>query len=292
MLQVLTLSPATEGYRVIRPVEMPLGALILGRPVEEVVALLPRLFNLCRVAQGTAAQLSLGLSGGPDAAALAGEVLRDHLLRLAVTLPPLMGLPVRGIAGDPLAVLFGPGRGLSVDLMGLRVWMAAGEGAASLVAAVAREFAPGEAAVDLPFVEAATALSLVPVENSAAARQAGHPLLRAVAARQGRGPLWRVLGMLADAEAAVAGRLPAPWVAGGVARVAAARGTYALRLCQAGGMVTRIDRVTPTDHLLVPGGALERALSALPVAKRHLAPVVAALHDPCMAVKVEGMRHA
>lgn len=292
MVQVLTLSPETEGYRVIRPAELPLGALVLGRPVAEVAALLPRLFNLCREAQGLAARLSLGLAVGGETAALADEVLRDHLLRLAVTLPPLMGLPVRGIAGDPLVVLFGPGRGLPVDLGGLRSWVAAGAGAATLVDAVARSFASGEAVVDLPLLDADTALSLVAVENSAAGRQAGHPLLRAVAARQGRGPLWRVLGMLADAEAAVAGRLPAPVVSGGVARVAAARGSYALRLCQAGGMVTRIDRVTPTDHLLVPGGALERALAALPVAKRHLAPVVAALHDPCMAVKVEGMRHA
>lgn len=292
MVQVLTLSPATDGYRVIRPAELPLGALVLGHPVGEVARMLPRLFNLCRVAQETAVRLSLGLQMETGPTALADEVLRDHLLRLAVILPPLLGLPARGIAGDPLLVLFGPARGLPVDLIGLRTWLAADQGVTAVVSAVAKAFGPGEAAVDLPYVDAATALSVVAVENSAAGRQATHPLLRSVAARQGRGPLWRILGMLADAEAAVAGRLPAPTIADGMARVAAARGSYALRLGQVGGMVTRIDRVTPTDHLLAPGGALECALAALPVAKRHLAPVVAALHDPCMAVKVEGMRHA
>lgn len=292
MVQVLTLSPATDGYRVIRPAALPLGALVLGHPVDEVAKMLPRLFNLCRVAQETAVRLSLRLTTSLDRDALAAEVLRDHLLRLSVILPPMLGLPVRGIAGDPLLVLFGQGRGLPVDLIGLRAWLAAGEGAAPLVSKVAQAFGPGEAAVDLPYVDAATALSVVAVENSAAGRQAAHPLLRSIAARQGRGPLWRLLGMLADAEAAVAGRLPQPTIADGVARVAAARGSYALRLGQVGGMVTRIDRVTPTDHLLAPGGALECALTALPVAKRHLASVVAALHDPCMAVKVEGMRHA
>lgn len=292
MVQVLTLAPATDGYRVIRPAELPLGALVLGHPVGEVAKMLPRLFNLCRVAQATAVRLSLGLQMDVDAKALAAEVLRDHLLRLSVILPPLLGLPARGIAGDPLLVLYGPRRGLPVDLIGLRAWLSAGEGVAPVVSAVAQAFGPGEAAADLPYVDGVTALSVVAVENSAAGRQATHPLLRSVAARQGRGPLWRVLGMLADAEAAVAGRLPAPMVAGGVARVAAARGSYALRLCQVGGMVTRIDRVTPTDHLLAPGGALDCALAALPVAKRHLAPLVVALHDPCMAVKVEGMRHA
>lgn len=292
MEQVLTLAPAPTGFRPVRPAELPLGALVLGRPVDEVAALLPRLFNLCRMAQGMAARLSLGLPAGQGTEALVAEVLRDHLIRLSVTLPPLLGLPARAPAGDPLDLLFGPVRGLPVDLVGLRHWMQAGQGAAPLVTAISRAFVPGEASVDLPYVCPATALRVVAVENSAAGRQASHPLLRSVAARHGRGPLWRVLGMLADAEAALAGRLPPPVVERGVARVPAARGTYALMLGQVGGLVTRIERVTPTDHLLAPGGALETALAALPVAKRHLAPVVAALHDPCMAVKVEGMRHA
>jgi hypothetical protein len=290
--QVLTLAPGPMGFRPVRPAELPLGALVLGRPVEEVVALLPRLFNLCRMAQGMAARLSLGLPAGQGMDALVAEVLRDHLIRLSVILPPLLGLPARAPAGNPLDLLFGSVRGLPVDLLGLRRWMEAGEGSAPLVSAIYRAFAPGEAAVDLPYVCPATALRVVAVENSAAGRQATHPLLRSVAARHGRGPLWRVLGMLADAEAALAGRLPPPVVDRGVARVPAARGTYALMLGQIGGLVSRIERVTPTDHLLAPGGALETALAALPVAKRHLAPVVAALHDPCMAVKVEGMRHA
>ena len=209
-----------------------------------------------------------------------------------MTLPPLLGMDIRTPSGDPLHLLFGTVRGLPVDLGGLRLWLDAGEGAAPVVSAIARAFAPMEAAVNLPVVTQTTALSIVPVENSAAARQAQHPLLRSVATRHGRGPLWRVLGMLADAEAAVAGRLPPPSLAEGVARVPAARGSYALRITQSGGIVTGIDRVTPTDHLLAPDGALVRALAALPAKKRHLAPLVTALHDPCMAVRVEEARHA
>lgn len=291
MEQAVTLLSEARGLRVIRPTELPLAALVLGRPVAEVAALLPRLFNLCRMAQGLAARMALGLEAG-DPAALRDEVLRDHLIRLTVTLPPLLGLPAQAPQGDPLLVLFGASRGVPVDLGGLRAWLAAGQGVAPLVAAIAARFAPGEAAVDLPPVSDATALRVVAVENSAAARQARHPLLAAIAARHGKGPLWRVLGMLADAEAAVAGRLPAPTLSHGVARVPAARGSYALRITQAGGMVTGIDRVTPTDHLLAPGGALDLALSALPRAKHDLAPLVAALHDPCMAVTVREARHA
>lgn len=292
MEQVLTLAPDPAGFRLVRPAALPLGALLLGRPVGEVAQLLPRLFNLCRTAQDIAARMALSLSGVDPLPALVDEVVRDHVLRFCVTLPPLLGLPLRAVGGDPLTVLFGPKRGLPVDPSGLRDWMAAGEGAAVTVAAIARSFGPQEAVADLPLVTANTALQVVAVENSAAARQASHPLLRSVEAMRGRGPLWRVLGMLADAEAALAGRLPLPELDDGMARVPAARGTYALRIGQAGGMVTRIDRVTPTDHMLAPGGALERSLATLPPAKRHLAPLVVALHDPCMAVRVEEAGHA
>lgn len=292
MEQVLTLAPGPSGLRPLRPAELPLGALVLGRPAAEVAALLPRLFNLCRTAQSLAAQMALGLSERADMDSLKAEVLRDHLFRFCVTLPPLLGMATRNPSGDPLDLLFGSVRGLPVDLGGLRLWLDGGKGVAPIVSAIARAFGPLEAAVNLPVVTYATALSIVPVENSAAARQARHPLLRSVAMRHGQGPLWRVLGMLADAEAAVAGRLPPPSLTGGVARVPAARGCYALRITQSGGIVTGIDRVTPTDHLLAPDGALDRALAALPAKKRHLAPLVTALHDPCMAVRVEEARHA
>ncbi len=85
---------------------------------------------------------------------------------------------------------------------------------------------------------------------------------------------------------------PAVVVAGveaGVAAVQAARGAYALRLVQEGGVVTAIARRTPTDHQLAPGGPLERALAALPADGRALAPLVLALHDPCIPVTVTGL---
>lgn len=293
MEQVLTLAPDVTGWRLIRPAELPLGALLLGRPVAEVASTLPRLFNLCRVAQGMAARLALGLPDTGDADALRDEILRDHMLRLMVTLPPLAGLSPRAPTADQGLALFGPVRRLPDSPEALTAWLAAGQGMAPLVARIAMAFDAGEASArPLPVAGEGNALSRGAVENSAAARQIAHPLLRAVEARHGRGPLWRVLGMLADAEAALARRLPAPRLVAGVALVPAARGQYALALSQAGGLVSRIERVTPTDHATAPDGPLASALDALPRDMRHLAPLVVALHDPCMGVRIEEPRDA
>lgn len=293
MDQTLTLAPDGTGWRVIRPADLPLGALLLGRPVAEVAATLPRLFSLCRVAQGMAARLSLGLPEPEGAQALAAEIIRDHTLRLMVTLPPLLGLSPRAPSNDPGLHLFGPARRLPDSPAALRSWLAAGQGAAPLVAALSATFAAGEAAsAPFPLVTPQNALSGATLENSAAARQSAHPLLRATETTHGRGPLWRLLGMLADAEAAIAHRLPAPVLLGDTAHVPAARGLYTLTLGQTAGLVTRITRVTPTDHATAPQGAMETALAALPMTKRALAPLVAALHDPCMGVTVRERRDA
>lgn len=268
----MTLAAATVAFGPGGPVlragaGLPVEAMVLGRPVGEAAELLPRLFNLCRVAQGMAARMSLGMAATGD---LRAEVVRDHVLKLCVMLPRALGMAPLAIPPDPLA-LVGAARPLAARIAGM--------------------FAPGEACCDVlplppdPLAEGA-------FENSAAGRQAGLPALRAVEASHGRGPLWRFVGLVADLEAAVAGRLPAPVVADGVACVPAARGAYGLRLAQAGGIVTGITRRTPTDHMLAPGGALVQALARLPAAKRALAPLVIALHDPCIPVTVREVQDA
>ncbi|MDT9155861.1 hypothetical protein RSW20_24300, partial [Escherichia coli] len=89
------------------------------------------------------------------------------------------------------------------ELAGLASWQSP---AAALAILIGDLFAPGVAccaelpAPPHPLAEGA-------FENSAAGRQAMHPLLRSVEASHGRGPLWRYLGLLADLEAALQGRL-------------------------------------------------------------------------------------
>lgn len=301
-MQVLRLS-LTEGRYVPQTGgALPLAALLVGRPVAEAAILLPRLFNLCRMAQGVAARMCLGLpeTTAPDALtpdALTKEILRDHLFRLFHILPPFLGLASAPLPQTDLAIaLFGPRERLPLGLGELEDWLEAGMGCAPLVDRIKAVFRAGEAiSDDLPLAQAETMMSGAVLENSAAARQAGHPLLRSVAAHYGRGPLWRVLGMLADAEAAFAGRLPAPIMVDGAAVVPAARGLYALEIRHDGGVVTSLSRVTPTDQQCAPNGALQTALSRLPPAKAALAPLIVALHDPCIPVEFApetGVGHA
>ncbi|MEZ5798351.1 MAG: hypothetical protein R3D63_13220 [Paracoccaceae bacterium] len=276
-----------QGPRIVAPRPLPLDALLLGKPVAEAALLLPRLFNLCRVAQATAARLALGLP--VEDADTAAEVVRDHLVKLCVTLRHAFALPVLAMPADPLD-LFGEARRLPAP-EALARWLTGPAPAAELAARIARDFAFGTACCEV-LPAPAEPLQAGACENSAAGRQAAQPLMRAIEASHGRGPLWRYIGMLADLQAAVTSRLAPARARDGVAVVAAARGDYALRLTQAGGLVTGIFRRTPTDHLLAPGGALEQALRRLPADLRHLAPRVVALHDPCVPVTVEEAQHA
>lgn len=277
---------AGTGARITRSADLPLEALLIGRPVEEAAELLPRLFNLCRMAQGTAARLALGLAGAEgDPTA---EILHDHAAKIFVTLRRSFGLPPVSVPASLTPQgLFGPAGVLPDTLTGLQDWLRADLPAAALARQIVARFAKGVAcAPALP--EAPTPLARGAYENSAALRQADLPLMRAIE-RQGRGPLWRYMGMLADAGEALAGRLPPPQVHGDLAVVQAARGAYALRITQAQGRVTGLQRQTPTDHILAQGGALEQALSGLEPA---LAPLVIALHDPCVPVTVQETLHA
>jgi hypothetical protein len=280
----MTLSAATVtlgpgGPTLAAAAPLPVEALVLGKPAAEAAELLPRLFSLCRAAQGMAARLALGLPAGEDPRA---EILRDHLLALCVTLPRAFGLAPRPIPADA-ASLLGPG--------GLPDRPAALIEADPLAACIAQTFPPG-AALCAALPRPPDPLAEGAFENSPAGRQADHPLMRAIEAGHGRGPLWRYAGRLVDLEAALSGRLPAARLADGVAIVPAARGAYALRLTVAGGIVTGLARRTPTDHLLASGGALLQALAGLPGALRALAPQIVTLHDPCIPVTIREVQDA
>lgn len=275
------------GWRIDRMAGPDLAAYVSGRPVVEVAALLPRLFNLCRSAQTAAVRVALGLPLGPDDPA--ADLIRDHLARVFVLLRQAFGLPPLPVP-PASATVFGPDGQMPCDLEGLARWMALDCPAAELARAVSRDFpVPLGLTPVLPDASAQAGAA----ENSPALRQQDHPLMRAVERAQGRSPLWRYLGVLVDLQAAMAGTLPPPRrLPDGTAEVQAARGRYFLRIDQQDGRATHLARVTPTDHQLARGGALDHALRGLPAARPDLALRLVALFDPCISVTLAQVHHA
>lgn len=284
-----------DGARITPPARLGVEAMLLGRPAEAAAELLPRLFNLCRVAQETGARMAVGLPPQPDTGrALAQEILREHLMRFFVFWPRRLGLAPAPLP-DPKALrrlVFGPsGRAPGPD--GLDGWLASGGGVAPVFDAIARAFAPGEAVADLPEPTRETLCEAVAQENSPWDRHRGNGLLRAAERRFGRGPLWRALARLVDLDAVARGpRGLVTRCSGGVAYVPAARGIYAVSARVHAGRIAAFARHTPTDHLLAPGGALEQSLASLPPAKLHLVPLVVDILDPCLPVQITAAAHA
>ena len=86
--QIITVSVASD-----RPA---VAQALRGRPADEAVRLVPLLFALCGKAQGRAAELALDAARGRDCAAhidaaIQAEVMREHLWRWLLDLPPLLG---------------------------------------------------------------------------------------------------------------------------------------------------------------------------------------------------------
>jgi hypothetical protein len=276
---------------------LPVEEMLIGMPAVEAAALLPRIFNLCRGAQSTAACLAFGL---PDPGAdIAAEIRRDHVLKLFVQLPGHFGGPATLPATpfDPVALrngLFGPTGKAPCSGADMTTFLGSGHGLAPLLRRVTESFAGGVATTGpLPLVTPENGLTAAPVENSPAARRADHPGLRSIAAREGRSMLWRVMGRMIDLDAVLDGDLPPPRCPRiGLAQVQATRGLYTIRAHQTAGRVTRFVRVTPTDHLLAPGGVLARCLATLPADCAGLAPMMLDILDPCSPVRLEEVGHA
>ncbi|PTV95494.1 hypothetical protein C8J27_104130 [Rhodobacter aestuarii] len=280
---------ASDGARLVAeitpPDPLPLAQLLIGRPVEEAAELLPRLFNLCGAAQGHAARLALGLHGTAELAQR--EILRDHLAKICLIWPRLLDLPPR-----PLPENWGEGGAVLQDWIWggpkperLAAFLVSGKGVAPLLAEVAHRFSPGDAVADLPPLT--NPMTLIPQENSPAGRVADAPLMHQAETLWGRGPLWRVLGRIIDLHRLAEAPLPSELRPDGTAVVAAARGAYALAADAEEGRLARLARVTPTDHLLVEGGALDQSLAALPPNKAELAALVVDILDPCFPVHLE-----
>lgn len=275
---------------------LPVAGLVIGKPVEEAAELLPRLFNLCRTAQDIAARMAFGLplteTPKDD---LTREILRDHLLKFCVTWPGFSGAkpqPIPQISGtDTAAVraaLFGPLGSLPEEPGDFATFLASGSPTTNILLEIRTGFAPGEAcAADLTAATRQNVFGAAALENSVAARQAHRPVMRHIEQEFGRGPLWWATARLYDAQDCLTGRLPdAVIVASGHAVVPAARGLYAISAEVEDGRVKNFRRITPTDHLLAPGGVLDQSLASLPRQKADLADLVLDILDPCMPVSL------
>lgn len=106
---VLTLRPG-QGAHAIGSSRAPLaGPLLRGRPAEQAAHLLPRVFSLCGQAHRVAANLALAAAHGnrsgadlaapaSDHALLAAETLREHVRRMMIDWPRLVGQADDGAA--------------------------------------------------------------------------------------------------------------------------------------------------------------------------------------------------
>ena len=285
-----------------RAAPLPIEAMVRGKDRHEVADLLPRLFNLCRAAQGMAARLALGIPDTDDVGARRQEILRDHVLRLTMILPGHFGHgPIRlpngwQAGGSELAeTLFGSAKRLPDTSEEFDAYRRSDQGISALFDQVAEMFRADEAVTKaLPFVSAQTALDpTTKVENSCAQRVHTHPVVSEIEHLYGRGPFWRVVARAYDLQAILDGApllslSPEP----GVAQVSATRGLYAVCAETDGDTVTAFRRVTPTDHLQAKGGVLDQTLASLPGDRTALAPLVMDILDPCTPIRVREAAHA
>ena len=270
-------------WSALPPAGLPVARLVLGQPAAEVAETLPRIFNLCRAAQSTAVRLALGLPTSSASDDLANEIRREHLLRLCLIWPQRFDLaPVPMQADDLHSHLFG--KGLPDDVHQLTDFADSDAGLAPLLAAVMTRFAPQTAVANgLPVPTDQSLFSSSPLENSTAARQMAHPLMRDIERHYGRGPLWRVVGRALDLVALLrrGWRPEARVLPDGCVTVPAARGTYAVRATVRDGRVMEFARMTPTDHLLAKNGVMDQTLASLPPCDQDQAQAIIDVLDPC-----------
>lgn len=268
-----------------------LSPQMMGRPIHEATALVPTVVPLCALAQDIATRLALGVKIPIDVKArLIRDALLDHLVRLFIYLPHVLelratALPTRWEA-DPDRLrphIFGDLGRLPADLTEFKRWLAADDGVAPVIAAIGARFLPGEGATGACALATPTnVFQLDPIENSLAGRHAHHPLMQEIAAKHGRGPLWRAVARLVDLETCLDGVFPRfARPQSGRAYVYASRGVYAVEATAHDGRVATFRRITPTDHLRAPGGVWDQIIANLPPERLTEIEVIKAILDPC-----------
>ena len=290
---VQPISPAIRA----RPVPvLPVVEMVLGQTPEDAAALLPRLFNLCRVAQGIAARAAFGLplhDGWQKD--LRREIIKEHVLKLCLKWPAVLSVPQCppppgwDADSDTLrGAVFGV-HALPERYEAFEAFVASDAPVAPMLRAIKALFPDRIGSRDaLTLATPMNCLAIEARENSVSSHHADHPVLQGIEAEHGRGPLWSAVGVLYDLDTCLGKTHPSVECAVGFACVRTARGLYAVRARVETGVVTSFERVTPTDHLLADGGALDQSLAHLPADRAStLAPILLSILDPCVPVTLE-----
>ena len=292
--------------------------VFVGRPVDEVVASIGRLFSLCGKAQSLAAlraaEAALGLAPAPGVEAARelmrlAEMLTQTAMRLGLHWPRALGLDLRpdlvraalaaearleAQAASPGWRAVGAGAsappgGLEDELAALADAMTAPDLVAELGAALAARGLESFGALPEGLAPEAGALSrnwLAPkVAAARAAHGAGLAARLAASAEDLAGLPLAMIAALARVEATPA--RTAPRASGqGAARVETARGPLTHRVAIAAGIVTGYETEAPTEANFAAEGPAARGLIGAPLdagaAELHLLAV-----DPCVACEVE-----
>ncbi len=286
--------------------------LLVGKPVEEALRLVPLLFSLCGRAQGLAAQAAAATAMGrgmdeeslhQGAKAILREAAGEHLWRLLLDWPAALGLPRRetelaaarrrlATVADDASWRTALDEILAVSLLGqparrwldgdLAAWRAKGSPAATLWQAMDGALAGIERVT--PSVN----------ENSPLARLQGrlpadmHPVAARFLARLAELALWATgdvppVRKFIRAQSAAAGQ--------GEALALVARGSLHHRLRIEDGRVAEYAITVPTDWNFAPAGPFAREARGIrgsTAAEIESAARLLALSlDPCVAVKVE-----
>jgi hypothetical protein len=287
------------------------AALLRGRPADEAVRLAPLLFSLCGRAQGRAAALALDAARGAEVppcldAAVEAEALREHLWRLLLDLPPLLGFPAQRelFLAATQAVAAGDRAGLR-GLLAQAAWDELRQGWRALDQ-------PEETAAPLlPELEAADSLAVWPrltaafaarpewrgaaAETGAFARRQGAAGAVAPAfaarwqARLDELTTWAEAREKVGAGGTASSASAAPGI--GRALVATARGLLMHEIVLDGGRIDDYVIVAPTEWNFHPRGRLAAwlvgtAADDAEALRKRVGPAVSAL-DPCVRWTLE-----
>ena len=299
----------------------PLAArILLGQGVERAVELVPRLFSLCGEAQGAAARLAWCAARGemPDGTTLredgrrvALEAIGEHLWRLLLDWPKMLGLPVRkddfllwrkrllAVSNQSEAAILGKALGAwlaTEEPLTLEVAVPVGRGALlpMLEAGVWTREVIDEAFARSPAfagqsAETGSLARRIEAAEVATLYASGQVVAARLAARYAD---LRFLAVALVDPQRLAGWLDAAPVGSnvGVARVETARGVL-LHLMQVNdGRVGRYVIVAPTEWNFHPQGAFIREITGYPAASRADAELaahrLALALDPCVAYEI------
>lgn len=288
--------------------------VLCGKPADAAVALVPLIFAVCGRAQGRAAAMALAAAQGVETpprldAAVVVEVLREHLWRMLLDLPPLLGLSIQRklFAGMTRAIQTGDRPALQVAL-NQSFW---NELLTRLDAQVEPTVPDGSRDALLPVMSAAQSLTIWPRLNPDFARlpqwQGAAAETGAYARWQGQNPAnakplaarWHARcaevwsWAAGDEKVGAGGTASAVQVAPGIGRalVETARGLLIHEICVVEGRIADYQIVAPTEWNFHPQGILAEWLTGGPADAGFVSLAVAAL-DPCVRLQLDWVQES